>query len=57
MKTSPLPFAHRPFCICGWCEAEAARIARRLRAETTFCHHGKNMVEQCTACEDEEDNR
>lgn len=33
------------------------RIAKRLRDETTFCHHHKSMVEQCTACEDEEDNR
>lgn len=36
---------------------EAERIAKRLRDETTFCHHNKSMVEQCTACEDEEDNR
>lgn len=36
---------------------EAYRVAKRLRDETTFCDHGKNMVEQCTACEDEEDNR
>ena len=27
------------------------------RDETTFCHHGRSMVVQCTACEDEEDNR
>jgi hypothetical protein len=36
---------------------EAYRIAKRQRDAETFCHHGKNMLEQCTACEDEEDNR
>jgi hypothetical protein len=36
---------------------EAERIAKRRRDETTLCHHGKNMLVQCTACEDEEDNR
>jgi len=36
---------------------EAERVAKRVRDETTFCHHGKSMVVQCTACEDEEDNR
>jgi len=35
----------------------AARVAKRVRDETTFCHHGRSMVVQCTACEDEEDNR
>lgn len=33
---------------------EAERAAKRLRDETTFCHHGKTMVVQCTACEYEE---
>lgn len=33
------------------------RETKRDRYVTTFCHHNKSMVEQCTACEDEEDNR
>jgi hypothetical protein len=33
------------------------RAAQRARDAETFCHHGRNMLEQCTACADEEDNR
>lgn len=36
---------------------EAERIAKRRRDAETYCRHGKNMLVQCTACEDEEDNR
>jgi len=36
---------------------ERERIARRLRDETTFCDHGRNMCQHCTACDDEEANR
>ena len=36
---------------------EAERIAKRLRDETTFCDHGRNMVVHCAACDDEEANR
>lgn len=35
----------------------AERVAKRARDEATFCHLGRNMLVQCTACEDEEDNR
>ena len=35
-------------------EAEDER--RREAARQQFCHHGKNMLQRCTACEDEEAN-
>lgn len=41
------------------CETREAadRAGRRARDAATFWHHGRNMLVQCTACEDEEDNR
>jgi len=38
-------------------EDEARYARERARFAQKFCHHGKSLLEQCTACEDEEDNR
>lgn len=41
------------------CEARetADRAAARDRNATTFCHHGKNLIEHCAACDNEEAGR